>query len=211
MTTPDDSEAPAQEHGRLVAQADGATPSAGPGGTRPGASFAATVLTGLASAGLAVVATNAVWAVRESSSPAPPVELAGSDLVPLVVPLTLVSLACWGAVLVLRRRGRRVVAALGAGSALAAAASTVTGLPDSDDLDPTGWPWVVLAAATVTALALARAWVAAPGWPEMSSRYDRRAGPARDAERAQDEAREGRAQEPAELWRALDEGRDPTA
>jgi hypothetical protein len=64
----------------------------------------------------------------------------------------------------------------------------------------------VAAAAVVTALALARAWVAAPGWPEMSGRYDRRDGEA--GEGVRDEV--ARAQTPADLWRALDEGRDPT-
>ena len=171
--------------------------------SRPAASFARTVLVGVASAGLAVVASNSVWAVRDDGAPSRPVELAGSDLVPLVVPLTLVALACWGAVLVLRRRGRRVVAVLGAAAGIAATAVTVTRLAGSDDLDLSPWPWVVAASAAVTAGALARVWVAAPDWPEMSSRYDRRAEDAR--------AREDRPQGPAELWRALDEGRDPTA
>ena len=174
------------------------------GARRPGgASFGRTVGVGLASAGLAVVASNSVWAVQEATAPARVVELAGSDLAPLVVPLTLVALASWGAVLVLRRRGRRVVSVLGAAAALAAAAVTLVRLVGADDLDPTAWPWVVAAAAAVSGLALLRTWVAAPGWPEMSSRYDRQ------AERAREEA--GRPQGPAELWRALDEGRDPTA
>ena len=171
--------------------------------TRPGTSFARTVLVGVASAGLAVVASNSVWAVQDATAPARPVELAGSDLVPLVVPLTLVALACWGAVLVLRRRGRRVVAVLGAAAGVAAVVVTVARVAGSDDLDLRPWPWVVAAAAAVTAVALARVWVAAPAWPEMSSRYDRRTADA--------QAREDRPQGPAELWRALDEGRDPTA
>ena len=172
-----------------------------------GGSFARTVLVGAAAAAVAVVASNAVWAVRDAAAPAPSastaVELAGTDAVPLVLPLTLVALACWGAVLVLRRRGRRVVAVLGAAAGIAATAVTVVRLGGSDDLDLSPWPWVVAAAAAVTAGALARVWVAAPDWPEMSSRYDRRAEDAR--------AREDRPQGPAELWRALDEGRDPTA
>ena len=147
--------------------------------TRPGTSFARTVLVGVASAGLAVVASNSVWAVQDATAPARPVELAGSDLVPLVVPLTLVALACWGAVLVLRRRGRRVVAVLGAAAGVAAVVVTVARVAGSDDLDLRPWPWVVAAAAAVTAGALARVWVAAPDWPEMSSRYDRRAEDAR--------------------------------
>jgi hypothetical protein len=58
----------------------------------------------------------------------------------------------------------------------------------------------------VTALALGRAWVAAPEWPEMSSRYDRRPDGAADREPQPEQP-----QAPVDLWRALDEGRDPTA
>jgi Tryptophan-associated transmembrane protein (Trp_oprn_chp) len=172
--------------------------------SRPSASLARTVTVGVVSAGLAAVASNAVWAVQRATPAQRPEELAGGDLVPVVVPLTLVTLACWGAVLVLRRRGRRVVAVLGAAAALAAGVVTSVRAAGAGDLDLTAWPWVVAGATTVTALALGRAWVAAPVWPEMSSRYDRR---------AESEARgaEPPPQTPAELWRALDEGRDPTA
>jgi len=171
--------------------------------SRPAASFTRTVLVGVASAGLAVVASNAAWAVDKGTTPIAPEELAGGDLVPLVVPLTLVALASWGAVLVLRRRGRRVVAVLGAAAALGATVATVVRAASADDLDLTAWPWVVAGAAAVTALAMGRVWVAAPGWPEMGSRYER---PAQDPGPAEE-----RPQSPVELWRALDEGRDPTA
>jgi hypothetical protein len=172
--------------------------------SRPRASLVRTLVVGAASAGLAVVASNAVWGVEPATAPQRPEELAGGDLAPVVVPLTLVTLACWGAVLVLRRRGRRVVAVLGATAALAAVVVTLVRAADAGDLDLTVWPWVVAVAAAVSALALAQAWVAAPGWPEMSSRYDRRA-------ESQETGEERPSQSPGELWRALDEGRDPTA
>ncbi len=177
--------------------------------SRSSASFARTLVVGVASAGLAVVASSSVWAVQEAvpgRTLARPEELAGSDLVPVVVPLTLVALACWGAVLVLRRRGRRVVAAVGAAAALTASVVTAVRAARADDLDLTAWPWVVAAAAVVTALALVRAWAAAPRWPEMSSRYDRRPDEGADQRQGPE-----RAPAPADLWRALDEGRDPTA
>ena len=181
---------------------------------RSAGSFARTVGLGVASAAVALVASGAVWAEQTGGGSATPqggpVELAGSDLAPLVVPLTLVALACWGAVLVLRRRGRRVVAVLGAAAGATTAVVTIARVAGADDLDPTVWPWVVAAAAAVTALALVRAWAAAPGWPEMSSRYDRSA----DSDAAPAPAGSGpdaRHQGSAELWRALDEGRDPTA
>ena len=180
-----------------------------------GGSFARTVLVGAAAAAVAVVASNAAWAVRDGRAPAPPgggtVELAGSDAVPLVVPLTLVALACWGAVLVLRRRGRRVVAVLGGLAGLTAAGVTVAWAAGADDLDLTAWPWVVAAAAAGTAVALGRTWVAAPRWPEMSSRYDRRPGGVAGADdQGERDEPEDRRQGSTELWRALDEGRDPT-
>jgi hypothetical protein len=164
------------------------------------------VLLGVGSAAVAAVASNAVWAERAADAPVPAAteQLSGSDIVPLVVPLTLVALACWGAVLVLRRRGRRVVAVIGAAAGLTAAVVVVGRLAGADDLDTGAWPWVVAAATVVTALAFARAWVAAPTWPEMSGRYDRG-----DREAAPSGAR-SQDQTPAELWRALDEGRDPT-
>ena len=195
-------------------------PADRPGRGRAGGSFGRTVLTGLAAAGLAAVAATSVWAVQDTTGPARPVgaplELAGSDLVPLAVPLTLVALASWGAVLVLRRRGRRVVAVVGAVAALTAAVVTVRRVLGADDVDPTAWPWVTAAAATVTGLTLVRAWVAAPGWPEMSSRYDRQgagaaAGPAPQQSEQAQQAQHAGPPGAADLWRALDEGRDPTA
>ena len=171
--------------------------------SRPSASFATTLVVGVASAGLAAVASNAVWAVGDATAPGRPDELSGGDLVPVVVPLALVTLACWGAVLVLRRRGRRVVAVVGVGAALAASVLTLVQVAGANDLDPTVWPWVVAGSAAVTAFALARAWIAAPGWPEMSGRYDRRAEHPVPAQQ--------RPPTPVELWQALDEGRDPTA
>ena len=63
----------------------------------------------------------------------------------------------------------------------------------------TAWYWVAGVGAAVCLFTLAVAVRKAPSWPAMGSRYDapaaRAAGPATDQD----------------LWRAMDEGHDPTA
>ena len=182
----------------------------------------ATVVLGLAGAGLATVSSAQVWAQARATDPALlTVEARGGDVAPVALPLALVALAAWGAVLVLRRRGRRVVAVVGLLAALGVVAAVLTRrhratdvaaglLPDSSagvSLDATAWPWLALAGAVLGALTFLVALREAARWPEMSSRYDAPAGdPAPGSGRTADEDASG-----AELWKALDEGRDPTA
>ena len=146
---------------------------------------------------------------------------------PLATALAFVVLACWGVLLVTRGRFRRAVAALSVLAGVGYAATVVWApftLPDHlvaqvrrrtgltlDDTSPTGWFWLAAVAAllvlasTVLALRLVRT------WPEMGSRYDAPTG-ARGGDRT------GPAEAPADhptenidIWKALDEGRDPTA
>ena len=138
---------------------------------------------------------------------------------PLVTALGLVVLACWGVVLVTRGRVRRAVAVLGtiaAVGALVAAAAAYSQVPDQfrdelalvgvsgADVSHTAWYWAaVLGAVLATAAGvLAVAW--APAWPEMGTRYDApgSAGPVPVAPPEE--------QTSLDLWKALDEGRDPT-
>jgi hypothetical protein len=65
------------------------------------------------------------------------------------------------------------------------------------------WPWLTLAAGLVAAVAAATAVVAAPQWPEMGTKYD---APSGAAPAPQEEPESS-----LEVWKALDEGRDPTA
>jgi hypothetical protein len=67
-------------------------------------------------------------------------------------------------------------------------------------------PWYVLAlvAALLSVAACAAAFVLAPAWPEMGSRYDA-PGATAVPEKAPEE------QSSLDLWKAMDEGRDPTA
>lgn len=192
--------------------------------------FAPTVVLGLAAAGLTTVAGNQTWATATSRSNGDRADAAqGADVAPLVLPLGLVALAAWGAVLVLRRRGRRVVAGIGVAATLGAAVSAATnagrggavardllGDPSGATTAASGWPWVALASAMAGVACFLLAWRAAPGWPEMSSRYDTPTGSTAtggtDGTGTGGTGREGSAPVPSDrdLWRALDEGHDPT-
>jgi hypothetical protein len=135
----------------------------------------------------------------------------GAD-VPAVNALALVGLACWGVVLVSRGRFRQYVAVLG----LLAAAGTVVAvldawmsIPDAllesfdamamadQDVSSTGWSWIGSAAAVVGLGTWLAAVLFVRHWPEMGRRYD--------APRAET------AESDHDLWKVMDEGRDPTS
>jgi uncharacterized membrane protein (TIGR02234 family) len=185
-------------------------------------SFGPVVLLGLASATLVAVAGNRTWAEADSGAARDVSSLALSvdaGKMPAATALALVLLACWGVVLVTRGRVRRAVAALGVLAALGALASVVVGWTSVVDalrndlasvgvtdveIGHTGWFW---AAAVGAVLALASSAVAvalAPHWPEMGSRYDAPGTAAPPAPAPED-------QSSLDLWKAMDEGRDPTA
>ena len=69
----------------------------------------------------------------------------------------------------------------------------------------TGWYWAAAVAAVLllATTLLAVAW--APGWPEMGSRYDAPGGDAPDRDAAPGQ------RSSLDLWKSMDEGRDPTA
>jgi uncharacterized membrane protein (TIGR02234 family) len=181
-------------------------------------SFAPTALLGVASAGLSAVAAGRDWARSDGDAAGVKVTATagGPDAAPLVLALALVALASWGVVLVLRGRARRVAALVGvaaSGGALVALVGAFDGAQDvareaviaqgaTGDVfatSLTGWYWVTGLALAVCLATLVVAVRKAPAWPAMGSRYDapaaRAAGPATDQD----------------LWRALDEGHDPTA
>jgi uncharacterized membrane protein (TIGR02234 family) len=201
---------------------DRAATSAG----RPRGTFGPVVALGLTSAGLGAYAASKPWvtgtgadsSVESSVGVATTAfgEIASS---PLGTALAFVVLACWGVLLVTRGRFRRGIAALAVLAALGYVATVAWApfsLPDHlvdqvrvrtggvlDETSLTGWFWLAVVAAllvlgtTVLALRLVRT------WPEMGSRYD---SPA--------DAREATTEQPTEnidIWKALDEGRDPTA
>lgn len=180
--------------------------------------FVPVVLTGLLAAALTSIASAKPWftaAVDHRLVPGVPDAESRADM-PLSLALSLLVLAGWGALLVSRGRVRRVFATVAVAAALGVLGCVVAApftLPDdirsrmlagSEDVTISATGWFVAAAAggVVAAAALVVAWIRLPSWPAMSSRYD--APTAASAATAE-------AATPTDLWKALDEGRDPTA
>ncbi|HEX6249551.1 MAG TPA: Trp biosynthesis-associated membrane protein [Nocardioidaceae bacterium] len=176
-----------------------------------------TVLLGLAGAGLAAVAGAREWATTEGDAEGLRVEasVSGAESQPLVAALSLVALAAWGVVLVVRGRVRRAVAVVGLLASAGALLAVVLGFGavQDDSLEAavargatgdtfatslTAWYYLAGVGALLATVAFAFAVARAPGWPAMGSRYD---APAARTGQETDE----------DMWRALDEGRDPTS
>jgi uncharacterized membrane protein (TIGR02234 family) len=185
-------------------------------------SFAPTVLAGLAGATMAAVASARDWADASGRAGGVAVTAAakGSESAPLALALGLVALAAWGVVLVVRTRTRRVVAALGALASAGMVAATVVAFAGAQDdavhalnergvagdvlsASLTGWYWATLVGGILALIAFAATLRLAPGWPAMGARYDAPATRATQEEAAPDSEQD--------MWRALDDGRDPTA
>jgi len=184
------------------------------------------ILAAAAAGVLAAVAGARTWfrgfdAAASRMPLLPEVEQAGQ--MPLAASVSLVVLAGWGVLLVSRGRVRRAAAVLALLGALGLVASVVAGwltLPDevsrtvretattdTAGSEATGWFWVAAVTSVVLVVAgvLAVAWC--PAWPEMGSRYD--APGASGADPAAGVPPEERTN--LDLWKQLDEGRDPTA
>jgi hypothetical protein len=187
--------------------------------------FVPVLVPGVAAAALAAVAGAREWARLGSAvAKTVPVDapgLSSAGEVPLASALSLVALAAWGALLVTRGRIRRLVAVIGLVAALALAGVTVAGawsaphglrtaleddfaLPSGSaahaDVHLTGWYWCALVAVVVVvgAFALAVRW--SPSWPVMARRYDAPGSQAAPRSPSTNQ----------ELWKAIDEGHDPT-
>ncbi|MCW2806332.1 MAG: hypothetical protein JWQ93_287 [Marmoricola sp.] len=183
--------------------------------------FGPVVLLGLATAALAAVASAKPWigARATGASDASMSALDSGTRYPLASAISLVLLAAWGVLLVTRGRVRRAFAVLTVLAALGLTVSVVAAyatLPDtardsfdelmgrgSSDTGFTGWFWTTAVCAAVALVPAGLAVRLVGQWPEMGSRYDAPGAAATatevstvDPERA--------------LWRALDEGRDPT-
>lgn len=198
-------------------------------------SFGPTVLAGLAGAGLAATAGHRDWV--ELTAPGGGQAAAdwfwqnapGLGQMPASGALGLVALASWGVLLVSRGAWRRVVAAVGLLASLGLAAVWVTGLLTlRDDVSAevrgadlaAGWSvewtsWFVLAGIALVLLVPAHvvALVRLPRWPAMGSRYDAptaRSGSRPAAAPSPAPAADLSEEDPADVWKAIDEGRDPT-
>ncbi len=189
--------------------------------------FVPVALAGVATATLAAVAGNQDWATLDSGAGrateaafASAGSAAADASAPPVVALALVLLATWGVVLVSRGWARRAVTVLGllaavgvVGFAVSAwlhapgdlvSIATVDG--SSQAASRTWWSWVGVVAGLATVATSVLATISVSGWPEMGRRYD--APGAVGGTRPPDPAPEE--QTNLELWRAIDEGRDPT-
>lgn len=207
---------------------------------RRAGSFVAVVTVGLASAVLAAVAGHQPWARGTGDATAGFATLSATveaGRVPVANALALVVLACWGVLLVTRGRVRRAVAVLGALAAVGTLAAVVVGFASAPegvreayaqlgvadpDVGRSPWYWVAALASLLTLATTVLAVRLVPSWPEMGARYDAPApdpaadpaadppaGPAPGRPRAAVAAPED--QENLDLWKAIDEGRDPTA
>jgi uncharacterized membrane protein (TIGR02234 family) len=184
--------------------------------------YVPTVLGLLATGGIAFFSASRQWVgatVASDGLPSEEVALTGADAVPLVSALALVVVTAALAVLATGGRLRRVVGVI---AVLAALAGLVTVLTSGGAIDRafagavaespafTGgtapasdrsvlWP-VVAAVAFAIATALGALTVlVGHRWPTMSRRYESPTTAAPTAPRTE-----------AEIWKALDEGRDPT-
>lgn len=185
-------------------------------------SFGPTVLAGLVTAGAAALLGNREWvSVSDGgggdAALASSLSVTGDLTAPPVTATALVLLASWGVVLVTRGGVRRAVAWLGLVAALAVLGFAVgawllePGRTADDlrtfDLDVGRTVWAHLGvAASLAAVAAAALGVRRVGsWPEMGRRYDApTAGPSVAAAPAEELSS-------LDLWKAMDEGHDPTA
>lgn len=129
---------------------------------------------------------------------------------PLAGALALVAVAAWAVLLVLRGGARRALALVVALCSLLAALVLVTHLDPGSSAEVafdhsegyTAWYWVAIACTVLTAIGGVLAFLWAPAWPEMGSRYDAPGAQQRAATVDPDDQRS--------VWKALDEGHDPT-
>lgn len=180
------------------------------------------VLSTLAAGGLAFFAASRTWAhvrIATDGLPTDSVDVTGADAQPLVSALALVVVTAALAVLAASPRVRRVVGGFTVLIALTAAVVVLLGGSSLDnavdhaveaspaftgtgdhDFTTSAWKYVTALAFVIAALLGGVTAKLGASWPTMSSRYD--APAARPAAAAP--------QSDAEMWKALDEGRDPT-
>lgn len=185
--------------------------------------YAPVVLGTLAAGGLAFFALGRTWArskVVADGLTTDTVSTTGADAHPLASALALVIIASALAILAASRRIRRVVGVLAVVVALVGIwiivqggdalddtltaavekSPAFTGSNHPDVVEETSWRLVAMVAFAIAAVLGAVTTRLALQWPTMSSRYD--APPVRpSAQQTQDDH---------DMWKALDEGRDPT-
>lgn len=178
----------------------------------------------VAGAVVVLTATGRTWAegaVTGTAGGRLEVAATGSQLTGLPGGLALAAMAAAVAVFAVRGRTRAVIGVLTVLAGLGVVAGAVTGALDTAGLDAqaagrlalagahaaevsrTLWPWAAALGGVLLALAGAVTVRRGHGWPAMGARYE--APARRTAARPA-----GPADNPAELWKALDRGEDPT-
>ena len=228
--------APASGPGRAPAAAD---PAAGSGSAASGTaraprrglrSLALMLLCSIGGAAVVLVAAGQTWARGSAAfqSSLIKVSATGSETSGLPSALALVGLASAVAVFAVRGVARKVLGlllALAGAGALVSALVSATGSGALDDraaravgltratatgVGHTGWPWA--AALGGLLLLFAGLLVVARGrdWPGMSSRYEAPGAAGAAAPGRGRAAATPGPETPADLWKALDRGEDPT-
>jgi uncharacterized membrane protein (TIGR02234 family) len=185
------------------------------------------IVTGLLVVGaIALFAVTRAWAtatVRTPGVPTDQVEASGADAAPVLIALSIVVIAAALAVVAsggwVRQVIGLVVATVAAWAAVQALSVDIAGAPMARALvdspanlgaahpvpDVSAWPVVAGAAFAVAAVLGLVIVLFGRQWPRMSKRYDRTSGePSPVTPDIPADA------DDAELWRALDDGRDPT-
>ncbi|MFC5662001.1 TIGR02234 family membrane protein [Kitasatospora misakiensis] len=168
---------------------------------------------------LVLTAAGRVWA--DGLAGTLEVSVTGGRISELPAGLALVALAAAVAVFAVRGAGRSAVGVLTVLAGLGAAAAAAAGAGDTAALDAeaasklaltgstatgvghTAWPWVALLGGLLLALAGFLTARYGRGWPALGSRYEAPTGRAQARRTASDGT-------PADLWKALDRGEDPT-
>jgi len=202
----------------------------GPAARRQAPPYAPTLLAGLIGAVTVTVGVSKPWAAASANQRGLPtihVSVTGADLVPLAGALGVVVLAAFGAVIATRgmvRRGIGVLIVLGSlvvlvsalrpGGAIDALQEALSNKGwsggDYSTSSPV-WRWLVLAGSLVCAVAGAATATYGAGWSTMGRQYDApTAAKARPATRRESAHGNGEDLTEAEVWREIDQGRDPT-
>jgi uncharacterized membrane protein (TIGR02234 family) len=184
--------------------------------------FGPAVLVGLVSGALVAVAGNQAWAKAAEGQgigeEVASVSVAvGEAKAPLATALALVVLAAWGVLLVTRGRFRRVISwfvAVATVGLLVAVVGALFAAPDAVadayepygltdiDVQRTAWCWLALVGSMLALGAAALAVRDVGRWPAMGKRYDA-PGTGEGAAAPEQSSH-------LDLWKAMDEGRDPT-
>jgi hypothetical protein len=169
-------------------------------------SFGPVVLAGLGGAGLAAMAGNESWLTvdQDASGCVDPLMTIRADSSPGTTALALALLAAWGVLLVTRGRFRRLTSVLALLLSLGVAVTVVLGVQTDECAHRSGWYWVAVASLPLAVGAALLAVRLVPRWPEMGRKYDAPAGAPPAPVTPPEE------QENLDLWKAMDQGHDPT-